>query len=346
MVRVRGASASPGDSGVTEAGSYSATPVWANHPLNPLLGKKGKGGRRSLRSLLLLFALNALALPALAAVEVTAAAEPATVAVGENTTYCIEVLADVPSGKPKPIIQVDTPVLGEGLVSWSARYEAMRWVEGRYQYRCCWTLLADTPGAASIPPVRVAMILSDGRSVVRRTPLVQVTVTPASADQPAREAPLRVDEPRPKPEPAAPGGRWILVLLGGTVVLSSLAAIGWLRNHESAGVADRDTSEQQLLAALGAAADLDGEPFWVALAGALYTYAAAVGGRPGEGLTTAEALALLADARLSVPLQQAVAVALRQADGVRFAREPAEPEEAAARLAELRAALGQTGKDR
>ncbi len=222
----------------------------------------------------------------------------------------------------------------------------MRWVEGRYQYRCCWTLLADTPGAATIAPVRVAMILPDGRSEVRQTPPVRVMVTPASADQPARDAPLRAGEPSSlPPAPSGPGG-WMLVLLGGTVVLSSLAAIGWLRNHESAAAPAADVPATRLLAELDVAEPLAGEPFWVALAAALYTYAAAVGQRPGEGLTTAEALALLADAGTPAAVQSAAAAALRQADGVRFAREPAEPETAAACLAELRAALGGAGKDR
>lgn len=280
----------------------------------------------------------------LAAVELTATAEPRTVAVGAQTTYCIAVLADAVSGGRQPAVQVDTPVIGEGLVSSSARYETMRLAQGRFEYRCCWMLVADTPGTHTIAPVRVAVALPDGRQEVGEAPPVQVTVTAARSDQPHPVAPLRGDEPAPEPPPST--GRWALVLLGGTVVLSSLAAIGWLRNHESADAPAADSPEAALRAALETVMLSSGEPFWAALADALYTYAAAIGGRDGAGLTSAEALSLLVQAKVPVPLQRAVAAALRRADGVRFAREVAEPEAAAACLAELRAALGGMGKDR
>ena len=281
-----------------------------------------------------------------ATVEVTAAADPPTVAVGDSTSYTIEVVADVSQRDPRPTVQVDTPVIGEGLVSWSARYEGLRWVEGRFQYRCSWTLLADTPGPAVIPPVRVAILMPDGRTDVHLTPEVRVTVTPAGSDRPARSAPLDAagDPPAPE-EPGAPG-RWLFVLLGGTIVLSSLAALGWLRNHETATAAkDPSAPEAALRQALDAAEAKTGEAFWVALASALYTYTAAVGDHHGEGLTSAEALAILKQQHTSPALVAATAAALRQADGVRYAREPASAAGAVSRLAELRAALAAEGKD-
>ncbi len=268
---------------------------------------------------------------------VAATATPASVAVGERIELCVAVKATRPTDRPAAALDVTTPEPERGLVVDAARFESHRFVDGRYEYGCCWTLQADAVGTFRIPPLTVTARLPDGTAETLATNALAVAVTPPGEGAAADPA----DHP---PAGLTPFQWWVLAGAGATVLVSLAAGLSWLRRDPATAAvgperttAGRAVAELRRAEAALEAGDL--ERCYALLAGALYTYVARRRELPGDGLTTTEANARLAEAGVAADFRRTVAEALAVADRVRFAGHESSPAEARGWLRRVELAL-------